>query len=58
MQCAVLGPLEVLGDDGLVVSIPGAKERHLLALLAAAYPSSVSVDRLLEGLWDGAPPRT
>ena len=58
MRCAVLGPLEVLGDDGLAVSIPGAKERHLLALLAVAYPASVSVDRLLEGLWNGAPPRT
>ncbi len=58
MQCAVLGPLEVRGDDDRVVSIPGAKERHLLAVLAAAYPAVVTVDRLLEVLWDGAPPRT
>ena len=38
--------------------VPGAKERHLLAVLAAAYPALVTVDRLLEALWDGAPPRT
>ncbi|MGH3345959.1 MAG: AfsR/SARP family transcriptional regulator, partial [Nocardioides sp.] len=38
--------------------MPGAKERHLLAVLAAAFPASVSVDQLLECLWNGAPPRT
>lgn len=58
MQCAVLGPLEVRGDDDRVVRVPGAKERHLLAVLAAAFPASVSVDQLLESLWNGAPPRT
>ena len=58
MQCAVLGSLEVRGDDHEVVTVPGAKERHLLAVLAAAFPGSVSVDQLLESLWDGAPPRT
>jgi WD40 repeat protein/DNA-binding SARP family transcriptional activator len=58
MQCAVLGSLEVRGDDGAAVTVPGAKERYLLALLAAAFPASVSVDQLLESLWDGAPPRT
>ncbi len=46
------------GDDDRVLSVPGAKERHLLAVLAAAYPAVVTVDRLLEVLWDGAPPRT
>jgi DNA-binding SARP family transcriptional activator/WD40 repeat protein len=58
MQCAVLGPLEVRGRDDEVVAVPGAKERLLLAVLAAASPGSVTVDRLLESLWDGAPPRT
>ncbi len=58
MQCAVLGPLEVRGRGDTVVVVPGAKERRLLAVLAAAFPASVSVDRLLEALWDGAPPRT
>ena len=58
VQCAVLGPLEVRGDDDAVIGIPGAKERRLLAALVAAFPASVSVDRLLESLWDGSPPRT
>ncbi|MGZ5404625.1 MAG: nSTAND1 domain-containing NTPase, partial [Nocardioides sp.] len=58
MRCAVLGPLEVRGDDDRVLSVPGAKERLLLAVLAAANPGSVSDDQLLETLWNGAPPRT
>ncbi len=58
MRCAVLGPLEVRGDDDRVLSVPGAKERLLLAVLAAACPGSVNDDQLLECLWDGAPPRT
>jgi DNA-binding SARP family transcriptional activator/tetratricopeptide (TPR) repeat protein len=58
VRCGVLGPLEVRGDDGQILSVPGAKERLLLAVLAAAYPAPVSVDQLLESLWDGAPPRT
>ena len=58
MQLAVLGPLEVRGNDDTVAGVPGAKERRLLAVLAAAFPAPVSVDRLLEALWDGAPPRT
>ena len=36
MRIAVLGPLEVWSDDGRPVAVPGAKERLLLALLAAA----------------------
>jgi DNA-binding SARP family transcriptional activator/WD40 repeat protein len=58
MRCAVLGPLEVRGDDGAVLNVPGAKERQLLAVLASAYPDAVSVDALLESLWDGSPPAT
>ena len=36
--------------------MPGAKERLLLALLAAGTPDAVSVDRLLDGLWNGDRP--
>ena len=57
MRFAVLGPLEVLGDDGAPVEIPGAKERLLLAVLAADARRVVSTERLVEALWDGdAPP--
>lgn len=58
MRCAVLGPLDVIGDDGQAIRVVGAKERQLLAVLAAACPAVVSVDRLLELLWDGDPPPT
>ena len=56
MRIAVLGPLEVLSDDGAPVTVPGAKERLLLAVLAAAAPGVVSTDRLAESLWNGDPP--
>jgi DNA-binding winged helix-turn-helix (wHTH) protein len=36
--------------------VPGAKERLLLAALAAGSPGVVSTDSLAETLWDGAPP--
>lgn len=58
MQIAVLGPLEVLTDELAPVPVPGAKERLLLAALAAGAPGVVSTDRLVETLWDGEPPPT
>ncbi|MGY1700690.1 nSTAND1 domain-containing NTPase [Geodermatophilus sp. SYSU D00766] len=56
MRIAVLGPLEVRGDDGAPVPVPGAKERLLLAVLAAGAPAVVPADRIAEELWDGDPP--
>jgi DNA-binding SARP family transcriptional activator len=57
MRIAVLGPLEVRRDTGEPVAVPGAKERLLLAALAAGAPGAVSTDSLVETLWDGdAPP--
>ncbi|MFC4692940.1 nSTAND1 domain-containing NTPase [Geodermatophilus arenarius] len=56
MRIAVLGPLEVRGDDGTPVAVPGAKERLLLAVLAAGAPAVVPTDRIVEELWDGDPP--
>ena len=56
MRIAVLGPLEVLGDDGAPVSIPGAKERLLLAALTAEAPAVISTDRMMDILWDGESP--
>jgi DNA-binding SARP family transcriptional activator/WD40 repeat protein len=58
MRCGVLGPLEVHDDDGARISVPGAKERLLLAVLAAESPHVVGVDRLVDELWNGEPPRT
>ncbi|GAB3311599.1 hypothetical protein GCM10027451_23720 [Geodermatophilus aquaeductus] len=58
MRFAVIGPLEVRGDGDEPVPVPGAKERLLLAVLAAGAPGGVSTDRIAEVLWDGAPPAT
>jgi DNA-binding SARP family transcriptional activator len=58
MRFAVLGPLEVLSDDGAPVPLPGAKERLLLAVLVAHAPRTVSTDRIVEEVWDGDLPVT
>ena len=58
MRIAVLGPLEVLDEELTPVAVPGAKERLLLAVLVAGAPGVVSTDRLIDSLWDGAPPPT
>jgi DNA-binding SARP family transcriptional activator len=57
VRFAVIGPL-VVTSDLAPVTVPGAKERLLLAVLAASTPAVVSTDRLLETLWEGAPPPT
>src|SRR3954447_14444057 len=56
MRIAVLGPLEVRNDTGSPVAVPGAKERLLLAVLAAHTPEAVSTDRIVEDLWNGDRP--
>src|SRR5215210_568530 len=56
MRIAVLGPLEVRRDTGDPVPVPGAKERLLLAVLAADSPGVVSTDRIVEDLWNGDRP--
>ncbi|MEO3781893.1 BTAD domain-containing putative transcriptional regulator [Actinocorallia sp. B10E7] len=55
MDLRVLGPVEVW-RDGAVVDVGSPKQRTVLALLAAAAPSPVSVDRLIEEVWEGSPP--
>ena len=56
MRIAVLGPLEVRSDTGDPVAVPGARERLILALLAAGAPGAVSVDRLVDAVWNGDRP--
>lgn len=50
----MLGPVEVVGDDG-PVSLP-AKHRRLLAALVLAEGRASGSDELVEAVWDGAPP--
>ncbi|MEU7475655.1 BTAD domain-containing putative transcriptional regulator [Lentzea sp. NPDC042327] len=51
----VLGPLEVL-LDGAPVTVPAGRCRVLLATLLLRANEFVSVDELVDRLWDGAPP--
>src|SRR5262245_34349201 len=57
MEFRVLGPIEVI-DDGRVVPLNAAKPRALLAMLLLRANEFVTSDRLIDDLWDGAPPAT
>ena len=54
LEVRVLGPVALLGDDG-VVSLP-AKHARLLAALAIADGRALGIDELVEAVWDGAAP--
>jgi DNA-binding SARP family transcriptional activator len=55
MEFRILGPLEVL-RDGRPLSLGGASQRALLALLLLHANEVVSSDRLMDELWTGEPP--
>jgi DNA-binding SARP family transcriptional activator len=55
VEYRILGPLEV-SADGRAVALGGRHQRALLALLLAHANEVVPVDRLIDGLWDEAPP--
>jgi DNA-binding SARP family transcriptional activator len=57
MHVRVLGTLEVL-VDGEVVPLSGQRQRALLAALVLDRGRAVSVDRLVDVVWDGMPPAT
>ncbi|MEU0932429.1 BTAD domain-containing putative transcriptional regulator [Embleya sp. NPDC005971] len=57
MEVRILGPVQIYADGG-AVRIGSCKQRILLALLACHRGSPVSVDRLVEALWDEGPPRS
>ena len=57
MEFRILGPLEV-SHEGRPVRIRGVKERALLAILLLHANETVSVDRLIDELWDDRPPVT
>jgi DNA-binding SARP family transcriptional activator/WD40 repeat protein len=57
MEISVLGPVEV-STGGRPVAIGAGKPRALLTLLALHEGSTVSTDRLVEGLWGEQPPAT
>jgi len=57
MQVHLLGPVEVTFGNG-AVSLGGPKPRAVLAMLALEAGSTVSAERLIDGLWGEDPPAT
>lgn len=55
LEFSVLGPLEVTGESR-PIDLGAPKHRALLALLLCTPGRVVSVDRLIDLLWQGAPP--
>ena len=56
MKVKILGPLEVLADDGTPVDLGRRKQRALLAMLVVEVNRVVPIARLIELLWTDAPP--
>jgi len=57
LEFRILGPLEVVGDDG-PMSLGGPKQRATLAILLLDANRVVSVERLADDLYSGAAPVT
>src|SRR6476659_5666834 len=57
MRYRVLGPVDVVGNDGDAIFVGGPKQRTVLAMLVAAAGGMASVDRLLQAMYgdDAAP---
>jgi len=56
MEFRILGPLEVVDDNGAGVAVGGSRERAVLALLLLSANRVVSSERLAEDLWGSQPP--
>jgi predicted ATPase/DNA-binding SARP family transcriptional activator len=56
MRFGILGPLQVVSDDGRELGLGGRMPRAVLALLLLRANEVVASDRLVEELWAGAPP--
>ena len=58
MRVRILGPIDVVGDDGAVHAIGSRNQRVVLGLLAAAGGEVVGADTLVDALWPDDPPWT
>jgi DNA-binding SARP family transcriptional activator len=58
VEFRILGPIEVVDDDGRPIALPARKIRALLALLLLDANRSVSTDRLVDELYEERPPAT
>ena len=57
LEFRILGPLEVVDDEG-PLRLGGPKQRATLAILLLNANRVVSIDRLADDLYAGAPPAT
>src|SRR5262249_23124850 len=57
LHFGVLGPLVVSGPNG-PISVPGPRQRALLIRLLIEANQPVSTARLVDDLWNGAPPES
>src|SRR5262245_43254712 len=58
MDFSILGPLRVVGPDG-PIAVNAPKQRSVLAVLLLSYRQEVvTIDRLVDVLWDENPPPT
>ena len=57
MRFEILGPLRAV-DGGAEVDLGGPRQQRVLAILLAAAPEAVSVDRLIDEVWGETPPGT
>ncbi|MFL5709318.1 MAG: winged helix-turn-helix domain-containing protein, partial [Chloroflexota bacterium] len=56
MEYRLLGPLEVVTEEGDAIAVPAPKRRALLAALLLEANRPVSPARLSEALWGDDPP--
>jgi DNA-binding SARP family transcriptional activator len=57
VEFRILGPLEVI-RDGTSLPVSGARQRTALAVLLLNADRIVTLDRLIDAVWDGDPPAT
>jgi len=58
MWFGLLGPLEVRSDEGTVIRVAAPLQRTVLAALLVHAGQTLTLDRLLDILWDGHAPAT
>lgn len=56
MEYRILGPLEIVGNDGQPIEVTAPKQRALLISLLLRANEAVATDRLVDALWGGTPP--
>jgi YVTN family beta-propeller protein len=58
MRFGILGPFEVIDDQGRELALAGHKQRAVLAILVLHADEVVSSERLIDELWGERPPAT